>query len=71
MNDPVYTSMPAYFSMDTNGPSPRTGGHAPAPNHNQVDIMRIRLGLDVRTTVSHCSRPAFHACHALPLLTSC
>jgi hypothetical protein len=61
MNDPGYTSMPAFYSLDSNATPPRTGGHAPAPNHNQVDIMRIRLGLDVRTTVSHL-RVIFYLC---------
>ena len=51
MNDPVYSSMPGYYRMPPAVPAHHSGGHAPAPNHNQVDIMRIRLGLDVRTTV--------------------
>jgi len=52
MNDPLYQTMSGYYGVAHSGPTPHHGGHAPAPNHNQVDIMRIRLGLDVRTTVS-------------------
>lgn len=52
MNDPIYRSMPGYYGSHHAGPIPHHGGHAPPPNHNQVDILRIRLGLDVRTTVS-------------------
>ncbi|KAF7505790.1 hypothetical protein GJ744_000461 [Endocarpon pusillum] len=51
MNDPVYNSLPAIHYMDYNRPAQGGFGHAPAPNHNQVDIIRIRLGLDVRTTI--------------------
>ncbi len=52
MNDPVYNALPALQYMDYNRSAQGAFGHAPAPNHNQVDIVRIRLGLDVRTTVS-------------------
>ena len=52
MNDPAYNSLPAVHYMDYNRSAQGGFGHAPAPNHNQVDIIRIRLGLDVRTTVS-------------------
>ncbi len=55
MNDPVYNSLPAFQYMDYNRSAQAAFGHAPAPNHNQVDIIRIRLGLDVRTTVSRSS----------------
>lgn len=52
MNDPVYNLESGYYGMPSAVPPPSPGRHAPPPNHNQVDIMRIRLGLDVRTTVS-------------------
>lgn len=51
MNDPVYKFQSNYCGMPSNVPARTSGGHGPPPNHNQVDIMRIRLGLDVRTTV--------------------
>lgn len=52
MNDPVYNSTSGYYGPPPAGAAPPPGhGPGPAPNHNQVDIMRIRRGLDVRTTV--------------------
>lgn len=54
LNDPNSYTIGPYYGLSHAGPAvPQYGGHAPAPNHNQVDIMRIRLGLDVRTTVYH------------------
>lgn len=52
MNDPVYNSSSGYYGMPAARPALHPSGHGQTPNHNQVDIMRIRLGADVRTTVS-------------------
>jgi hypothetical protein len=52
MNDPVYNCSSGYYGMPPARPAIHPSGHAQTPNHNQVDIMRIRLGADVRTTVS-------------------
>jgi hypothetical protein len=63
MNDPVYNQMSGYYGIP---PAIHNQHHTrdTAPNHNQVDIMRIRLGLDVRTTV------CLYFPYALCLLTS-
>lgn len=54
LNDPNSYAVPPYHGLSRTGPVVfQHGVNAPAPNHNQVDIMRIRLGLDVRTTVCH------------------
>jgi hypothetical protein len=59
MNDPVYSSQSGYYGIAPDRQALQSNGHPSTPNHNQVDIMRIRLGADVRTTVSSRSCLAF------------
>jgi hypothetical protein len=53
-NDPAAAfniSRSSYISSPSNGRG-RNGRYDMGGNHNQVEIYRIQLGLDVRTTVS-------------------
>jgi hypothetical protein len=49
VNDPIYYPLPTRLAAGPQSFGPHV--NLPPPNHNQVDIRRIRLGLDVRTTV--------------------
>lgn len=64
MNDPVYNPAAGFLAPAS---PPRPVYHSGSPshsNHNQVDIERIRQGVDVRTTVR------LQCCHAISPLTS-